>query len=234
MTSAIDPSVPASGVAFTADLRANLLRAKNEIEALQAQIGVLQGQIGGLQGQIGGLQPLILGLTADAARALTLTTVPTGTASATTVVANHNSYQQDILFNTDAGVSASANKTVSTDAGICRVSMKSTAGGGIGSFECSGSGGGLFGSSHATGPFIGVAYGASRWSVTDTKYDLVNGMSYYINNQQVVTNRKTGWTAATGTATRTAFATGSVTTAQLAERVKALLDDLIGHGLIGA
>ncbi|TFL16443.1 hypothetical protein [Jannaschia formosa] len=46
--------------------------------------------------------------------------------------------------------------------------------------------------------------------------------------------RKTGWTAATGTATRTTFATSTVTTAQLAERLKALLDDLTTHGLIGA
>lgn len=51
---------------------------------------------------------------------------------------------------------------------------------------------------------------------------------------QVVDTRKTGWTAATGTATRTSFATSTVTTAQLAERVKALIDDLISHGLIGA
>ncbi|NBW14597.1 MAG: hypothetical protein EBR82_42020 [Caulobacteraceae bacterium] len=34
------------------------------------------------------------------------------------------------------------------------------------------------------------------------------------------------WAAATGTATRTTFATSTVTTAQLAERVKALIDDL--------
>lgn len=34
------------------------------------------------------------------------------------------------------------------------------------------------------------------------------------------------WAAATGTATRTTFATGSVTLSQLAERVKALIDDL--------
>lgn len=34
------------------------------------------------------------------------------------------------------------------------------------------------------------------------------------------------WASATGTATRTTFATSTVTTAQLAERVKALIDDL--------
>jgi len=50
---------------------------------------------------------------------------------------------------------------------------------------------------------------------------------------QVLTTRRTGWGAPTGTATRTAFATGSVTLEQLAERLKALIDDLTTHGLIG-
>jgi hypothetical protein len=57
---------------------------------------------------------------------------------------------------------------------------------------------------------------------------------FQMNGVNVLNARQTGWTAATGTATRTTFATGSVTTAQLAERVKALIDDLITHGLIGA
>lgn len=50
---------------------------------------------------------------------------------------------------------------------------------------------------------------------------------------QILTSRRTGWTAATGTATRTTFNTATVTLPQLAERVKALLDDLTTHGLIG-
>lgn len=58
--------------------------------------------------------------------------------------------------------------------------------------------------------------------------------SVQINGVQAITSRRTGWAAATGTATRTTFATGTVTLAQLAERVKALLDDLTTHGLIGA
>lgn len=57
---------------------------------------------------------------------------------------------------------------------------------------------------------------------------------YYHSGTKVVTSRRTGWSAATGTPTRTSFATSTVTTAQLAERVKALIDDLISHGLIGA
>lgn len=54
------------------------------------------------------------------------------------------------------------------------------------------------------------------------------------SDRQLLTDRRTGWAAPTGTATRTTFATGSVTTAQLAERVKALIDDLTTHGLIGS
>ena len=51
---------------------------------------------------------------------------------------------------------------------------------------------------------------------------------------RVVGERATGWGAPTGTATRTSFATSSVTLEQLAQRVKALVDDLTTHGLIGA
>lgn len=46
---------------------------------------------------------------------------------------------------------------------------------------------------------------------------------------------KTGWAVATGTATRTTFDTTTVTLAQLAEHVKALIDDLhqtAGYGII--
>lgn len=59
-------------------------------------------------------------------------------------------------------------------------------------------------------------------------------IGYKICGQKVVGVTRTGWGAPTGTATRTTFATSTVTTAQLAERVKALIDDLISHGLIAA
>jgi hypothetical protein len=54
-----------------------------------------------------------------------------------------------------------------------------------------------------------------------------------MSGTQILTTRRTGWAAPTGTPTRTTFATGSVTLPQLAERVKALVDDLTTHGLIG-
>ena len=58
--------------------------------------------------------------------------------------------------------------------------------------------------------------------------------SVAVAGNQVLVGRRTGWAAATGTATRTTYDTASVTLAELAERVKALLDDLTTHGLIGA
>jgi len=51
---------------------------------------------------------------------------------------------------------------------------------------------------------------------------------------QVVGPRKTGWSAWTGTPTRSSKATSTATLANVAEALKALLDDLISHGLIGA
>ncbi len=57
---------------------------------------------------------------------------------------------------------------------------------------------------------------------------------YRVGGAKVVGARATGWVSPTGTATRATFDTGSVTTAELAERVKALVDDLRAHGLIGS
>lgn len=74
---------------------------------------------------------------------------------------------------------------------------------------------------------------SSAGTVFAENVDLASGKVYEINGTQVVGARVTGWAAATGTATRTTFATSTVTTQQLAERVKALVDDLIAHGLIG-
>jgi hypothetical protein len=55
--------------------------------------------------------------------------------------------------------------------------------------------------------------------------------NYWVGSQDTIPG-VTGWAAATGTATRTTFTTSTVTTAQLAERVKALIDDLITLGVL--
>jgi hypothetical protein len=63
-----------------------------------------------------------------------------------------------------------------------------------------------------------------------------NGPGYQVNTTPVVGTRKTGYTnPMTGTANRaTSYATGTITLIQLAERVKAIQDDITTHGLIGA
>lgn len=67
------------------------------------------------------------------------------------------------------------------------------------------------------------------------KLNVLNAIQ--VNNSDVVRSRKTGWGRASGTFTRTTFATGSITLPQLAERVAALIEDFhadSGHGLIGS
>jgi hypothetical protein len=59
---------------------------------------------------------------------------------------------------------------------------------------------------------------------------------YKVGGTKIIGTRKTGYTnAITGTANRaTSYDTSSITLVQLAQRVKALQDDLTSHGLIGA
>ncbi|HEY6141591.1 MAG TPA: hypothetical protein VI670_27850, partial [Thermoanaerobaculia bacterium] len=64
--------------------------------------------------------------------------------------------------------------------------------------------------------------------------DLYLSSSVKVANAKIIGARQTGWTAASGVATRTTFATSTVTLSVLAEHVKALIDDLLTHGLIGA
>lgn len=75
--------------------------------------------------------------------------------------------------------------------------------------------------------------GTPAFSVADSTNTLNVFGPIQVLGTQVITSRRTGWGAPTGTATRTTFATGGVTLPQLAERVKALIDDLTTHGLIG-
>ena len=90
---------------------------------------------------------------------------------------------------------------------------------------------------NAIGRFgTGVIAGRSTTSLpASTSLDAGTGIA--VDGTKVIGTRKTGWATASGTATRTTFATSTVTLPQLAERVKALIDDLYstaGHGLIGA
>ena len=81
---------------------------------------------------------------------------------------------------------------------------------------------------------IGNTTGTERLSVTGNIQVTEATDGFRVGTNQVLGSRKTGWSAPTGTATRGTFVTSTVTTAELAERVKALIDDLISHGAIGA
>ncbi|MDP2495849.1 hypothetical protein Q8W25_17610 [Shimia thalassica] len=55
-----------------------------------------------------------------------------------------------------------------------------------------------------------------------------------LSGQKIIEARKTGWAVPSGTANRGSFTTSTATVEELAERLKAVIDDLRGHGLIGA
>lgn len=81
-----------------------------------------------------------------------------------------------------------------------------------------------------------VLRGYAAWPSSDGTSGQVlstdgSGVLSWINRAGTV---GTGWSAPTGVATRTAFATGTVTTKDLAERVKALIDNLLTNGIISA
>jgi hypothetical protein len=84
--------------------------------------------------------------------------------------------------------------------------------------------------SRAAQPSVGMYFGTNKLGLCagDERLTLTNtGMSFY--GKPPVTRNNYG--APTGTATRTTFATSSVTLAGLAERVKAMIDDLKEVGL---
>ena len=88
---------------------------------------------------------------------------------------------------------------------------------------------------------IKTSYASNIWGFFNTTnervgFDMTATPRIRVGGTAVLGARKTGWATATGTATRTTFDTASVTLPQLAERVKAIIDDLhstSGHGLIG-
>ena len=82
-----------------------------------------------------------------------------------------------------------------------------------------------------------IAGGSNNVSLLHGFVNVVNPVgdtAIQVSGVKILGVRKTGWSTPTGTATRSTFATTTVTTEQLAQRVKALIDDLTAHGLIGA
>jgi hypothetical protein len=84
-----------------------------------------------------------------------------------------------------------------------------------------------------------VANGATATTevlrMTTVSIDAMNGAVFAVAGTQVVSARNTGWVTFIGTANKNAGAldTGTVTTPQLAQVVKSILDALIAHGLLG-
>lgn len=86
--------------------------------------------------------------------------------------------------------------------------------------------------SHGLQASISVGAGTVQVGITVANFlDLTTGLK--VAGTQVVAARRTGWTAATGTKTRTTFDAATATLPDIGERLAALLDDLISHGLIG-
>jgi hypothetical protein len=75
--------------------------------------------------------------------------------------------------------------------------------------------------------------GALVLSIVNGGIDIATG-GLLVQGTQVAGARRTGWSGAGGAASRASFDTASVTTEALAQRVKALIDDLVAHGLIGS
>lgn len=95
------------------------------------------------------------------------------------------------------------------------ITLESTAGNG--SIAISANGGGMSGTN---------AGAVHSWNL--------GALQLAFDSTQVVTARQTGWSGLIlGTLTRTGFDTATVTLAQLAQRVGALIADLETHGLIG-
>jgi hypothetical protein len=71
-------------------------------------------------------------------------------------------------------------------------------------------------------------------TIVSTNFKFDTGGGYYDSSaNKLLGTRRTGWSAWTGTATRSSKATSTATTADVAQALKALIDDLSTHGIIG-
>ena len=88
-----------------------------------------------------------------------------------------------------------------------------------------------------SGQWVMYATG-SAWRVNDggagDPLAVTTSNQLLIDGTQVLTTRRTGWSAWTGTATRSSKATSTATATDCAQAIKALIDDLITHGVIGS
>lgn len=75
------------------------------------------------------------------------------------------------------------------------------------------------------------AFGNAYLNITDPVGSSLTAVM--VAGAQVLSTRKTGWTATTGGAVRGGWASATVTLPELADTMRALIADLRGHGLIG-
>jgi uncharacterized protein YjeT (DUF2065 family) len=136
----------------------------------------------------------------------------------------------------------------------CRIQTTNTNAAGGADFFCFNDTGGFAGFQIFGGSYTGTFAGISNANLCKFVTSATNGMAFGTSSNTTVSmvanstvrfavnNTGVGFfgatpvarpsmAAATGTATRTSFATGSVTLAALAEAVKAIIDDLRGYGL---
>lgn len=111
-----------------------------------------------------------------------------------------------------------------------------TAGGGAGNdpvidsgFRCDANC--VYGADFSRGTYSGGAIKGSGFLLDNSGN--VTALTYNVGSNKVVGARATGWTVATGTASRATYTTTGVSLATLAGVVMALEQDLIAHGLIG-
>lgn len=87
---------------------------------------------------------------------------------------------------------------------------------------------------NGTAAFSGAITTAGLNVIVGSNNSNLSATGLFFQGTKSVGLRQFGWAPATGAINRATFDTATVTTSQLAERVKALLDDLTVHGLIGA
>jgi len=94
---------------------------------------------------------------------------------------------------------------------------------------------------HGTNPAIKTGTGPIQFgdAVSCQSLNATNGIGagaagFFCGGPKVVGTRNTGWTAWTGASSKATFDTATATLVNVAQTVKALLDALTTHGLIGA
>lgn len=94
---------------------------------------------------------------------------------------------------------------------------------------------GSYGSLNIDGAAVTVRVaGTIKGTFNASGLNLAAGAALSLEGAQILGARRGGWSGPTGTAARTSFDTATATTEQLAQRLKALIDDLRAHGLIGS